>query len=203
MQGKVTKKLDQTDSDGSPQRDIEFGVSLILKGFHKAFNIDLSDKNFRGTPQRVARAYMELLSGHKEENDITKVTEDEFPSSYDGMIVASGIKCFSLCPHHLLPVEYIVNVGYIPSKKTVGISKLSRVVEILSKRLCLQEVFTKDIVLYLGKHLKPKGVIVQVKGRHFCMVMRGIKKDSWTMTSSITGAFRNPAVRHEFQILCT
>lgn len=184
------------------QYEIESGVTSILAGLQKMFKIDLSGGNFLDTPSRVARSYFEILGGYSKVDELDGITEVEFPSSYDGMVIATDIKCFSFCPHHLLPVEYIVNCAYIPGIKTVGISKLSRVVEILAKRLVLQEVFTVDIVNYLSKHLKPKGVIAQVRGRHFCMVMRGVKKDSWTITSSLTGIFEDAAVRQEFQSLC-
>ncbi len=182
---------------------IEKGAIYILKGLEKEFGLNLKDDNFKDTPKRIARAYYEIFKGINADAELKQIAETSFPSTYDGMIIVSDIRCFSMCPHHFLPVEYKVDVGYIPNKKTVGISKLSRIVEVLSKAPELQETFTQKISNILEKELKPKGVIVQVKGRHLCMVMRGVKKvDSWTLTSSITGAFKKDnATREEFILL--
>jgi GTP cyclohydrolase I len=144
-----------------------------------------------------------MFKGINADEELTNIADTDFPSEYDGMVVAKDVHVFSMCPHHFLPVEYIVNVGYIPDKKTVGISKLSRIVDLLAKQPELQEMFTVKISQILERELHPKGVIVQVRGRHFCMAMRGIKQvDSWTLTSSIKGAFRtNAACKEEFMLL--
>jgi len=181
---------------------VEKGAIYMLKGLEKEFGLDLTDENFKNTPKRIARAYYELFEGINASDELKQIAETSFPSEYGGMIIAKDIKCFSMCPHHFLPVEYIVNVGYIPNKKTVGISKLSRVVEVLSKQPIIQEMFTQNIVDILTKELKPLGVVVQVKGRHFCMVMRGVKQpDSWTLTTMLNGAFKDDkATREEFEL---
>lgn len=185
------------------QADIESGMIRILFGLKKAFGLDITNENFRLTPKRVARAYYEIFKGINSDKELNGIASTDFPSEYDGMVIIDNIKCFSMCPHHFLPVEYIVDVGYIPNKKTVGLSKLIRVVELLAKAPELQEVFTKKISNILERELNPTGVIVQVRGRHFCMAMRGVNKpDSWTMTSSITGTFKdNPGTREEFMLL--
>ena len=170
---------------------VEQGMQLMLKGLENEFGLDIKDPNFDGTPQRVARAYYEIFEGINCDKDLCEIANTSFPSEYEGMVVVKNIQVFSMCPHHFLPVEYQVNVGYIPDKKTVGLSKLARIVEILAKRPELQEMFTENISKILTTELSPKGVIVQVKGRHMCMVMRGVKKDSWTLTSSVTGPFRD------------
>ncbi len=196
---KLTREINKTTTQFIGQKNIETGMIEILIGLKKAFGLDITNENFRLTPKRVARAYYEIFSGINAYNELKEIAETSFPSDYDGMIIIEDIRVFSMCPHHFLPVEYIVNVGYIPGKKTVGISKLSRIVEILAKQPVIQETFTKTISNILEKELKPKGTIVQVKGRHFCMVMRGIKKDSWTMTSSITGRFKeDSSTKSEF-----
>jgi len=185
------------------ESDIETGMIYILKGLNKAFGLDITNENFRLTPKRVARAYYEIFQGINAENELKNIAETDFPSDYDGMVISEGIHVFSMCPHHFLPVEYIVNVGYLPNKKTVGISKLSRVVELLAKQPELQETFTKKIVNVLERELQPNGVMVEVKGRHFCMIMRGVKQiEGWTKTSSCSGAFKkDQATRQEFTSL--
>lgn len=183
------------------QADIEQGMILILTGLHKAFGLDITNENFRLTPKRFARAYYEIFEGINNKKELHNIAETSFPSSYNGMIIGKDIRVFSMCPHHFLPVEYIINVGYIPDKKTIGISKLTRVVDLLSKQPELQEMLTDNIADTLMRELKPKGVIVQVKGRHFCMIMRGVKQfDSWTLTSSIKGVFDKQKVREEFMM---
>lgn len=184
------------------QPKIEQGVVLILQGLRDAFGLDIINNNFKDTPKRVARAYYEIFTGINSSLTVSELLRGSFPSHYTGMVIGEGIHCFSMCPHHLLPVEYVVNVGYIPNNKTVGISKLSRVVELLAKQPELQETFTENIACSLDEGLKPKGVIVQVRGRHLCMAMRGVnQRTSWTLTSSIKGLFEEQKVREEFMLL--
>ena len=200
---KLHKETQHLQRNFIGEKNIERGMIQILFGLNKAFGLDISNENFRLTPKRVARAYYEIFKGINAKDELKDIAETSFPSDYDGMIIVEDIRCFSMCPHHFLPVEYIVNVGYIPGKKTVGISKLSRIVELLAKTPELQEMFTMKIKDILEKELKPKGVIVQVKGRHMCMAMRGVKQiNSWTSTSSITGVFKkDKATRDEFMLM--
>lgn len=178
---------------------VERGVHFILKGLKNEFGLDLRDENFRDTPKRVARAYYEMCCGINCDDDINSIISTSFPSDYDGMIVQKDIRCYSMCPHHLLPVEYRVNIGYIPNKRMLGISKLTRIVKILAKAPKLQEQYTHDIINVFNK-LGCKGAIVQVSGYHLCMGARGVEMpDARTITSSICGVFKEHEVRHEFQ----
>lgn len=151
-----------------------------------------NDLNFKETPQRIVRMYNEIFAGLLD-GDLTELEDHitkTFPSSYEGLVAVKNIQVWGTCPHHFLPVEYYVNVGYLPSNVVLGVSKLPRVVEVLAQRPVLQEQLTHDIVNYLERSLAPKGVIAQVKGRHHCMIVRGIKQpNSWVSTSSITGVF--------------
>jgi GTP cyclohydrolase IA len=182
--------------------DIEKGMHLILKGLQHDLGLNLSDVNFKDTPKRVARAYHEIFEGLKDtEIKVKKILSTAFPSEgYGSLIFCSDIVVFSMCPHHFLPVEYKVSVGYIPSESgmVLGASKIPRLVELLAKRPVLQETLTVDIANYLNT-LKPVGVAVVVSGVHFCMRMRGIKKMSTFETSAMKGAFMdNLASRKEF-----
>ena len=178
------------------------GIRLVLDGLHKELGMDIDNENFRETPERVARAYLEILSGEKNtQEQIEKILEKSFPSKYKGMVIGSDIKVYSVCPHHLLPVSYVVNVGYIPKEKVIGASKLARLVDILAKRAVLQEDFTKDIADWL-EEIEPQGIIVQVKGQHLCMGCRGIKQpQSSIITSEIRGNFEDSDVKNEFALL--
>ena len=172
-------------------KKIEYATRLLLQGL----GVDLADPNFKETPARVARAYLETCDGLidlKEKVEI--ILSTKVPSEgYEGMIVETGITIYSLCPHHLLPVSYYLDIGYIPSKdKTVlGASKLSRVAEVLGKRPVLQETLTSNIIKCFDI-VSPIGVAVIISGRHQCMRCRGIKqKDSMLHTSLMTGAFKD------------
>lgn len=182
----------------------EIAAKYILMGLHDmGFETDYA--NFHDTPKRFARAYSEIFSGCKNtEDQVDAILATSFPSQgAENMVVAKDIVCFSMCPHHLLPVEYHVCVGYIPSKggDVLGISKLARLVNVLAKRPALQETFTQEIVDYLGPdNIGSKGAIAYVEGQHMCMRMRGAKATNTTITTtSVSGYFLdNPSTKQEF-----
>jgi len=157
----------------------------------KGLGLDLDDPNFRETPRRVAESYAEIFAGLEQVDEkIHDIFKTCFPTDYDGIVLEKGITVFSMCPHHFLPIRYEVVIGYIPNGKALGLSKLARIIELMAKKPCLQEDFTETIVDEIDDHVGPLGVIVIVKGAHYCMRMRGIKqKDSWTTTSSVRGVF--------------
>lgn len=161
-----------------------------------------NDPNFIETPDRITSMYEEIFSGLLDNNleDLEDHLTRTFPCSYDQMIVEKGIETWGMCPHHFLPVKYQVDVGYLPNQAVLGLSKLPRVVQVLSKRPVLQEQFTKDIVEYLERVLKPRGAIVKVSGLHLCMIIRGVKSHGTeTITSALTGVFRETAsLKDEF-----
>jgi GTP cyclohydrolase I len=171
------------------------GLRMVLSGLR----LNLDDPNFKETPQRILRSYYEMFDGLNSEDEVDTILSTSFPTDYDGMIIESPIRCYSMCPHHFLPVVYDVSIGYVPKKGGLGLSKLPRIVELLAKAPKLQEDFTKQIVNKLEQSISPLGVMVVVKGEHFCMQMRGIKKPGCTTTtSSFMGVFEKPEVREEF-----
>lgn len=181
--------------------NIEKGVHYILKGLKDEFGLDLTDKNFKDTPKRVARAYYEIFEGIKDTKEqIKNILSSSFPSELSEMIISRDIHVYSMCPHHLLPVEYYIDVGYIPGGQVLGISKLARLVEVLARRPVLQETLTNEIVKYLDKSLKVRGSICRVRGVHFCMKMRGVRQNSEMVTSAIQGVFMDEkkGARSEF-----
>jgi len=172
------------------------GLRLVLDGL----GLDLNDENFRETPDRVLRSYYEIFEGLHQEDEVKKILLTSFPTEYNGMITVGPITCFSMCPHHFITIRYKVYVAYIGRERGIGLSKLPRVVELLSKRPALQEDFTKDIVTKIHDAINPKGVAVYVEGEHMCMQARGVNKpDCKTITSEVTGFFRdNLATKEEF-----
>jgi GTP cyclohydrolase I len=152
------------------------------------------------TPARVARAFEDWFSGYNEDpEDYMKRTFEEV-EGYDEMIVLRDISFESHCEHHLAPIIGKAHVGYLPSKKVVGISKLARVVEAYARRLQVQEKMNAQIANTIQNILEPKGVAVVIEARHQCMTTRGVHKTGVTMvTSTMLGAFRDdPMTRREF-----
>jgi GTP cyclohydrolase I len=119
---------------------------------------------------------------------------------HDEMVLIKNIPLYSTCEHHLLPFAGVAHVAYIPKEgRIVGLSKIARVVEALSRRLQVQERLTKQIADLINAHLQPLGVMVVIEAEHMCMSMRGAKKPkSVTVTSAVRGSFRaNPVTRSE------
>jgi GTP cyclohydrolase I len=151
------------------------------------------------TPERVAKAYGELLSGYRTD-PIDLLNEAIFDVSYDEMVIVRDIEFYSLCEHHMLPFLGRAHVAYLPKGKVIGLSKIPRIVDMFARRLQVQERMTKQIADLVDELLHPKGVAVVVEGLHLCSVMRGVRKhDARMTTSSMSGAFRtNMPTRQEF-----
>ncbi|HRK03325.1 MAG TPA: GTP cyclohydrolase I FolE [Oligoflexia bacterium] len=151
------------------------------------------------TPARLAKALKFLTSGAKTDpRDLLKSAL--FSEEYSEMVLVKDIEVFSMCEHHMLPFYGKAHVAYIPDGKIVGLSKLARVVDVLARRLQVQERLTHQISEAINDVLKPKGVAVVVQANHLCMMMRGVEKqNSSTVTSSMLGAFRDDVrTRSEF-----
>ena len=152
------------------------------------------------TPARVARAWEEWFVGYTiDPEDYMKRTFEEV-EGYDDMIVLRDIRFESHCEHHLAPIIGKAHVGYLPTTKVVGISKLARVVESYAKRLQVQEKMNAQIANTIMKVLEPKGVAVVIEAQHQCMTTRGVHKPGVSMvTSTMLGDFRSSATtRREF-----
>ncbi len=150
------------------------------------------------TPQRIARMYQELFAGvHFDPRQILRESLEE---AHNEMVIVRDIPFYSLCEHHLLPFYGVAHVGYVPSGRVVGISKLARVVEAFAKRPQVQERLTTQVAECIQECLQPNGVAVVIEAEHLCMTMRGVKKPgSRVVTSAVRGSFRRRAVtRAEF-----
>ena len=152
------------------------------------------------TPKRVARAYEDWFSGYKDDPVRFLQRTFEEVEGYDEMIVLRDIGFESHCEHHMAPIIGKAHIGYLPSSKVVGISKLARVVEAFARRFQVQEKMTAQIANCIGDVLKPKGVGVVIEAVHQCMTTRGIHKTGVSMvTSQMVGPFRTDArTRAEF-----
>jgi GTP cyclohydrolase I len=152
------------------------------------------------TPNRVVRAYEEFFAGYTQDPVALLTTTFEETANYDEMIVMRNIRLESHCEHHIVPILGRAHIGYLPSDRVIGISKLARVVEVFAKRLQIQETLTAQIANTIQEVLKPRGVGVVIEAAHQCMTTRGVRKPGVSMvTSRMLGTFRDdPTTRQEF-----
>lgn len=181
---------------GPTQADAEAAVRVLLEWAGD----DPSREGLLDTPERVAKSYRELFSGY--ETDPRGYLERTFQevAGYDQLVVLSNIRVVSFCEHHMLPVTGVAHVGYLPTNKVVGISKLARVVNGFARRLQIQEKLTAEIAQAIEDVLQPHGVGVVIEAEHSCMTLRGVNTPgSRLTTSSLRGVVRDdPRTRAEF-----
>lgn len=154
------------------------------------------------TPHRVAASLSWLTRGY--DLRVEDVVGDAvFEEEHTSMVMVRDIELYSLCEHHMLPFFGKAHIAYIPDNKIVGLSKLPRIVEVFARRLQVQERLTEQIAEAIQEVLAPRGVGVVIEAYHLCMMMRGVQKqNSQTVTSAVTGIFRNDArTREEFLAL--
>ena len=180
------------------KKKIQKAVKMILEAIGE--NPDRAD--LRNTPERVADMYEEIFSGISQ--DPARELEVLLAEKHNEIVLLKGIPLYSVCEHHLLPFIGKAHIAYVPkNNKVTGLSKLARVVEILSKRLQVQERLTTEIAEIVMKKLKPMGVMVIIEAQHLCMSMRGVKKAGvLTVTSAVRGLFKeNSKTRAETMAL--
>lgn len=159
---------------------------------------DVDREGLLDTPARVTRMYEEIFSGYEANpRDVMGVTFDE---QHEELVIIKDIIYYSQCEHHMAPFFGKVHVGYLPSGKVAGLSKFARLVDVVTRKLQVQERITSEIADILDDVLKPHGVMVVVEGEHMCMCSRGVKKyGSQTITSAVRGSFRTDStLRAEF-----
>jgi GTP cyclohydrolase I len=176
------------------KKKIEKAVIEILE----AIGEDPKRKDLLATPSRVAEMCEEIFSGI--DKDPSKELEVILDQKHDEIILLKGIPIYSVCEHHLLPFVGRAHVAYIPKQgRVTGLSKLARIVDILSRRLQVQERLTTQIADIVMRKLKPQGCMVVIEAEHMCMSMRGVKKPgTMTVTSAVRGIFQeNEKTRSE------
>jgi GTP cyclohydrolase I len=174
-------------------------IRTAIKSILEAIGEDPDREGLKDTPDRVARAYEELLAGYREDPE-TMINGALFEVTYDEMVIVRDIEFYSLCEHHMLPFLGRAHVAYIPRGHVIGLSKIPRIVDMFARRLQVQERLTRQIADYLHDLLRPHGVAVVVEALHTCSMMRGVRKhDARMTTSAMLGAFRSSlATRQEF-----
>ena len=155
---------------------------------------DVTREGLQKTPMRAAKAIAYVTRGYRQDPDEI-INNAIFTHEGSRMVVVKDIEFYSLCEHHILPFFGRVSVGYIPNGKTIGLSKLARLVDYYARRLQVQERMTAQICHVIMEKLQAKGVIVVCTGEHLCMKMRGVEKqDSATTTIETSGVFNDSAV---------
>lgn len=158
---------------------------------------DPSREGLLDTPKRVIKAFKEMTEGYS--LDAATVLGTTFDEPQDEMIVVTGIPFSSLCEHHMLPFTGTATVGYVPSDRIVGLSKIARLVEMYARRLQVQERLTLQVAEAIEQHLDAEGVGVIISGKHSCMSLRGVRKEASMVTQCFLGSMRdNQNARQEF-----
>lgn len=172
------------------RKRIEKGVRLILEGIGE----DADREGIVETPRRVADMYEEIFEGiGRDPAEVVTVVKG---AGHDEMIMVRDIPLYSTCEHHLTAIAGVAHVAYIPNAdgRITGLSKIAELVDLLSKRLQVQERLTAEIADAMEQALEPRGVLVVIEAEHLCMSMRGVKKPgSATVTSAVRGGFRTDA----------
>jgi len=151
------------------------------------------------TPSRVAKSWHYLMRGYTQ-NEQEVINNAYFEADCNDMVIVKDIEFYSMCEHHMLPFHGRCHIGYIPTGKVFGVSKLARIVDMYARRLQLQERLTQQIANAISTAISPEGVGVVMEAQHMCMTMRGVqKKNSVMVTSAMLGSFRDEtATRMEF-----
>jgi GTP cyclohydrolase IA len=169
---------------------IEEGVRMILEGIGE----DPARAGIADTPRRVAEMFEEVFGGYG--HDASDVVTVIAGAGHDEIIMVRDVPLFGMCEHHMIPFAGKAFVAYIPNRdgRITGLSKIARLVDMLSKKLQVQERLTTEIADALEKALEPRGVFVMIEAEHLCMTMRGVKKPgAVTVTSAVRGRFRTDA----------
>lgn len=172
--------------------------SLVRQMLHH-LGEDAQRSGLERTPERVAASLQFLTQGYQLDLD-SVINGALFEAEYDEMVIVKDVEVYSLCEHHLLPFYGKCHLAYLPDRKIIGLSKMARIVDVLSRRLQIQERLTTEIASAVKKYLEPKGVGVVIEAYHFCMMMRGVQKqNSQTVTSCMLGRFKSDSkTRSEF-----
>ena len=170
-----------------------------MRNILHTLGLDLTDDSLKGTPKRVAKAYVNEIFGGL--NPTKKPASSTFENKYqyNEMLVEKNITVYSTCEHHLLPIVGKAHIAYISNGTVVGLSKMNRVVDYFSKRPQVQERLTMQVVKELQSVLNTDDVACVIDAKHLCVNSRGIKDTGCsTITSEFGGAFKKPEVREEF-----
>ncbi|MCH7803397.1 MAG: GTP cyclohydrolase I FolE [Acidobacteria bacterium] len=165
-------------------------MEKLIENMLEELGEDPQRQGLRKTPARVAETWKFLTKGYSE--NVEDILKDAlFDVQYDEMVIIRNIEVYSLCEHHLLPFFGKCHVGYLPTSKVIGLSKVIRLVELFARRLQVQERLTQEIAHTIQEQVNPQGVGVIIEAQHLCMMMRGVEQQNVKVTTStLLGKFR-------------
>ena len=182
-------------SDDDKIKIIKKNVGEILH----TLGMDMTDDSLKGTPLRVAKAYVKELFGGLNPKNLPKGSTFENKYKYEEMLVEKNITVFSTCEHHLLPIYGKAHVAYFSNGNVIGLSKMNRIVDYYARRPQVQERLNIQIVRKLQEFLNTEDVACVIDAKHMCVNSRGIRDvDCSTITAEFGGAFSRPEVKKEF-----
>jgi GTP cyclohydrolase I len=177
-------------------------IAEHYSGILKEIGADLDSEGMRETPRRAAKALVEMTEGSRmETNQLLTMFKAECQTAIcHDMVIVEGIKEVGLCEHHLLPINMSITIGYVPDKKILGLSKLSRIAGYFARRLQNQERTAHLIAAFIEQILEPLGVAVLIDGKHMCAMARGARDTHSIMKVNVMhGAFqKDQNLRNEF-----
>ena len=178
---------------------IDAKLECLYKGIVEQIEEDPARQGLIKTPYRAAKALQFLTQGYTQNVDAI-VNGAIFDEEFDDMVIVRDIEFYSLCEHHILPFFGKCHVGYIPNKKIIGLSKVPRIIDMLARRLQVQERLTDQIAQVVNELIQPQGIAVVMEAQHMCMMIRGVEKQrSSTITNVMLGTFREKdSTRAEF-----
>jgi GTP cyclohydrolase I len=195
-------------SPETPIRDDAFEISdeekisIIEKNVYnilETLGMDLTDDSLKGTPKRVAKAWVNELFGGLKPEKMPKTSTFDNKYSYTEMLVEKNITVYSTCEHHLLPIIGKAHVAYFSKGTVIGLSKMNRIVDYFAKRPQVQERLTMQVVKALQKALGTDDVACVIDAKHLCVNSRGIRDvDCSTVTAEFGGKFKDKNVKREF-----
>lgn len=197
--GVETPMIDQDPNDPKCFNKLII-IEEKFKDIMTALGLDLTDDSLIDTPKRVAKMYVREIFWGLDFEAFPKCTAVDNKMKYDEMVIERNISVQSNCEHHLVVIDGLATVGYIPDQKVLGLSKINRVVEYFSKRPQIQERLTEQIYHALQYILNTDNIAVVIDAQHYCVKSRGVEDvGSSTITSKLGGCFKSdPAVRAEF-----
>tara|TARA_Y100000813_G_scaffold47868_1_gene33216 strand:- start:7426 stop:8058 length:633 start_codon:yes stop_codon:yes gene_type:complete len=193
----ISLNLEKNNSSLSEDEKIK-AIAKHFRSIMEILNLDLTDNSLRDTPNRVAKMYVKELFDGLDPNLAPSISKFENSFEYNGCILEKNIPFYSLCEHHFVPIKGVAHVAYYANEKIIGLSKINRIVNYLSKKPQVQEKLTVEIVTYLKNVLQTEDVACVLEAEHLCVSMRGIKDvNSLTTTAEYSGKFKEPSIKLE------
>lgn len=181
------------------KEDKKTNISSLFAKIMEELELDLSDDSLKGTPDRVAKMFIDEMFYGLDYDNFPKCTAVDNKMHYDEMVSVDRISMSSACEHHFVIIDGFATVSYIPKDKVIGLSKINRIVDFFSKRPQIQERLTEQIFWALAYILDTENIAVKIKAVHYCVKARGVKDvTSNTTTTKLGGSFKDADVRNEF-----